>query len=225
MTHDEYIEAVAVLTVVTEALSATLSGQKGLAQWPARTAIGATLASAPSAIPNGQLGARLGNCFDLCRQAGATRVAMDAVIQAVLGIGTFTGIPAVAIALGAIYLALAQEVKIVLAMQFTSREDVDAMMTTMNAAFEAPEEFAADAIEDPSVYQAVVAGHASLMQYLVAQARPLPRMVEYRFNRRMPSLLLAQRLYQDPSRADELVAENHVVHPAFCLAAGRCLST
>jgi prophage DNA circulation protein len=75
------------------------------------------------------------------------------------------------------------------------------------------------------VYQAVVGCHAALMQYLVAEARPLPRMVEYGFSKRMPTLVLAQRLYQDPSRADELRLENRIVHPLFAPAAGRCLST
>ena len=31
----------------------------------------------------------------------------------------------------------------------------------------------------------------------------------------MPSLRMAQRAYADPSRHEELIAENHVVHPAF----------
>jgi hypothetical protein len=225
MTRYEYQETVAVLTTVTNALSATLNGQRGLQQWPARAALGALIASAPFAIPNGQVGTPLGNCFDLCRQAGATRMGMDGVIQAVLEIGTITAIPAAAVALGAVYFALVQESKIVAATTFTSREDVDAMMVTMNNAFESPEEFAADAVQDPSIYQAVVGAHAALMQYLVAEARPLPRIVDYSFAKRMPTLVLAQRLYQDPSRAAELRDENKVVHPLFAPAAGRCLST
>lgn len=225
MTRYEYDETLAVLTTVTNALSTTLNGQSGLQQWPARAAIGALVASAPYVIPNAQVGTQLGNCFDLCRQAGATRMGMDGVIQAILATGSFTAIPAVAVALGATYFALVQEAKIVAAMTFTSREDVDAMMVTMNNAFEAPEEFAADSVQDPSVYQAVVACHAALMQYLVAEARPLPRIVTYTFAKRMPTLVLAQRLYQDPTRADELRLENKCVHPLFAPAAGRCLST
>ena len=225
MTQAEVKEATAVLNVVLDALMATLSGLRGKPLWQAKGAIGALSASAPAAIAQAQVGAPLTNCFELCRVAGASRAGMDAVVQAITAIPRFIGIPAVVIALGAVLLALVQESKIVLALTFTSRADVDAIMATMNDAFTVPEELAADMIQDPSVYQAIVATHAILMQFLVAEARPLPQMVDYQFNRRMPSLRLAQRLYHDPTRADQLVAENKTVHPLFVQAAGRCLST
>ena len=38
------------------------------------------------------------------------------------------------------------------------------------------------------------------------------------------SLTLGQRLYGDAGRADELVAENEIVHPLFASRAGRALS-
>jgi prophage DNA circulation protein len=55
-------------------------------------------------------------------------------------------------------------------------------------------------------------------------ARPLPRLLPYQFARVMPTLVLAQRLYADASRADEIRAENHVVHPLFCPLTGFALS-
>ena len=40
----------------------------------------------------------------------------------------------------------------------------------------------------------------------------------------MPALTLANRIYADAGRADELVAENKIIHPAFCPREGRALS-
>jgi prophage DNA circulation protein len=49
-------------------------------------------------------------------------------------------------------------------------------------------------------------------------------MVAYAFPDRRPVLAIAQALYGDAGRADELRAENKVVHPLFMPAAGRALS-
>jgi prophage DNA circulation protein len=49
-------------------------------------------------------------------------------------------------------------------------------------------------------------------------------MVTYTFGLRMPSLWIAQRLYADPTRAQEIIDENKIVHPAFCLTTIRALS-
>jgi prophage DNA circulation protein len=50
-------------------------------------------------------------------------------------------------------------------------------------------------------------------------------MLNFAFARVMPTLVLAHRLYADPGRADQLLAENKIVHPAFAPAAGRGLSS
>jgi prophage DNA circulation protein len=49
-------------------------------------------------------------------------------------------------------------------------------------------------------------------------------MLQWRFSKVMSTLMLAQRLYYDASRADELRNENHIIHPAFSKLAGRALS-
>jgi prophage DNA circulation protein len=66
--------------------------------------------------------------------------------------------------------------------------------------------------------------HAAITMHLTETARPLPRMIAFQFNMTMPSVVLAQRLYADASRADELRAENKIVHPAFCPRQGLALS-
>jgi prophage DNA circulation protein len=223
MTHDELTEATNVLTVVLNALIATLSGKRGRPQARVRNAIGSLQANAQTYITNAALGAPLRNAFDLAVAAGASRQAMDGVRVAMINQSVLT-LPAVAIAISAIYFSLIEQARIISAMSFTSRDDVDALLGIMNTLFDPAEEFAADYTDDPSVYQSILEVHATLSQYLVAEAQPLPRMVTYSFSRRFPSLYLAQRLYQDARRADELKNENKVVHPAFCPSQGRCLS-
>jgi prophage DNA circulation protein len=73
-------------------------------------------------------------------------------------------------------------------------------------------------------YRALVELHAAVVFFLTETARPLPRMLQWRFSKIMSTLVLAQRLYYDASRADELREENHIIHPAFGSLSGRALS-
>ena len=231
MTRAENDEAVGVLTVVLNALLGTLGGQLGRPQAAAKLAIGALQSGAATALNNAKLGAPLLNCFDLCVAAGATLQQMGTVNNTVQAINGLVGIPAVAVAITSVYYCLIEQARLASQTNFVSRQDVDAMMILLNNAFDPAEEFAADVTDDPSVYQAILALHASIMQDLTIRARPLPRIISYSFNKRMPSLALAQRIYSaqiNPRTgtmyADDLVAENKVVHPGFCPAQGRALS-
>jgi prophage DNA circulation protein len=107
---------------------------------------------------------------------------------------------------------------------FVSREDVDQVSATINSSFDDMEEELADEM-DAMGWRAVLKLHAAMTLHLVETARPLPRMVAYHFNLNLPSVVLAHRLYADASRADELRAENKIVHPAFCPLDGRALSS
>jgi len=100
---------------------------------------------------------------------------------------------------------------------------VDALREQMNDVFGFIEEAAADAM-DQMTFRAVTELHAAVIYYLVQTARPLPRMLSYAFADVLPSLVLAYRLYADAGRADELRAENKIIHPAFSLREGLALS-
>ena len=76
------------------------------------------------------------------------------------------------------------------------------------------EEFAADN-RDPSTFQALIAAHAAATADLTTRAAYLPAMVTYSVQRVLTSHALANRLYGDASRCDELRAENKIIHPAF----------
>ena len=72
--------------------------------------------------------------------------------------------------------------------------------------------------------QALIGLHAAVASDLATRALPLSRLVSFTFARRFPALWMAQRIYQDGSRANEIIAENKVVHPAFVQATIEALS-
>jgi prophage DNA circulation protein len=122
-----------------------------------------------------------------------------------------------------IHLTLAQEGKIISAMVFNSRQDVDALLQAIQAPFNAAEETTADTMSGAD-YIALIELRAAIVNYLVVTARPLPSMLTYQFAKSLPSLVISQRLYGDASYYDDIRNENKVVHPAFCPTIGQALS-
>jgi hypothetical protein len=122
----------------------------------------------------------------------------------------------------AIIFGLTQEARIIQKMEFVSRDDVDLTMTRLRELFERARDIAADEIES-SAYESLMALHAALFRYLADTARPLPRMVNYELAPQ-PALSAANFIYGDGSRWEEIVDENHIIHPAFCPHDLRALS-
>ncbi len=148
---------------------------------------------------------------------------MDQVRQQAQSV-TAPDLPVQRVAQTAARFALVEMARIVAATTFTSRQDVDATLARVNAAFAPAEDFAA-AQFNAVVWRALVASHADVVRDLKARARPLPRIVSYAFGTRMPLLTLANRLFGDASRAEQLLAENcDTVHPLFMPPTGRTLS-
>jgi len=85
------------------------------------------------------------------------------------------------------------------------------------------EEAFADAMDQAS-YRALLQLRSGIVGYLTQTAQPLPRLVNFEFYQVLPTLVQAYRLYADASRADELRAENNVVHPLFAPRTGVALS-
>jgi hypothetical protein len=223
MTRSEMTEAVGVIDIILIALLATLEGKINRSFMEARRQIGVVHANAEDLLADGTIGNPLIQCFELCRDAGATRVAMDGVRRSLISY-RLRFLPGVSLALTGIIFSLIEQARILIEMTFTSREDIDAMIITMNNAFEPSEEYAATYTDNPSVYQTLISLHSSVTAHLTERARPLPRLIRYDFPSRMPSLKLAMRIYGDARRADQLRRENKTVHPAFCQSSGRCLS-
>jgi prophage DNA circulation protein len=119
--------------------------------------------------------------------------------------------------------ALVAEGVIIANMTFVSRDEVEALQPIISAAYAPAEEAAADAM-DAAMYQALIAMHAAITYFLTNTAQPLPMMLNFQFASPLPTVVAAYKLYADASRADDLRAQNQVVHPAFMLPYGRALS-
>jgi prophage DNA circulation protein len=97
----------------------------------------------------------------------------------------------------------------------TSYEDVAAVRTRVDVLCERVEEGATDA-----VYEALWEVRTQAFAELALRGATLQPLRPYATAFPRPSLTLAQRLYQDPSRADELVARTRAPHPGFLPEAG-----
>ena len=197
--------------------------QAGLPGSSARTAIGDLVANAYVLLRQDAIGPPLQECFYLVQQAGCT-LAQMAWILSQLELETPQTLGGTLITNSCIQLALSFSCDIITGMTFVSRQDVEALLLQIQPPFNAAEEIAADDM-DQAVYMGLISLRAALVNYLVTTARPLPRMVNYQFANVLPTLVIAYRLYADASRADEIRAENKIVHPAFCPTFGRALSS
>jgi hypothetical protein len=195
---------------------------RGKAGLDARRLIGDTRANLETLLRNDAVGPALDQCFDLTR-AGGVYQKWFAELRRQIGLEKPVTIGAMLMKNGCIYLCLAMEVQIITDMNFTSRQDVDAIKKIVAVGFNDAEEIAADDM-DQMTYRALIEAHSALTFYLTETARPLPRMLNFRFGVAMPSLVMAYKLYQDAGRADELRLENKVVHPAFTPPTGMALS-
>jgi hypothetical protein len=216
-------EAVPVLQIMLSALLGVVP-QSGNDAAQCRMACGRLSANAGLWLRNDIAGVPFAQCFDLARRAGTTvyglRAARDEFKERTTTLKT---VGATLVRNTALRLSLATEGRIIADMTFVSMEDVDRVKSTLQAEFGEAQDIAADAM-DAMTYRALIKLHAAIVAFLVQTARPLPRMLRYRFATVMPSLITAQRLYYDASRADELREENKVVHPAFMPITGRALS-
>jgi prophage DNA circulation protein len=221
MFKDDAIEALPIVNATLDALLswAPTSGRSGS---DLRTSVGDTKANLPELLQYDLIDIPLMDCFNLAYTSGINLTQMESVRRVT------AALPAVSV--GAIMakdtlieLAFAIEGYIIGDMVFVSREDVDQVSATINNSFDDMEEELADEM-DAMGWRAVLKLHAAMTLHLVETARPLPRLIAYHFNLNLPTVVLAQRLYADPSRADELRDENKIVHPAFCPLDGRALS-
>jgi prophage DNA circulation protein len=224
MIKSEINESMAATQKVLTALLATLHGSTGVLGADVRWACGQLSANGASLLDAGgsTFWDQFAACFESARLAGANFAAMDAVRVTAEGLAPIS-VPAIAVKNFAVRLALAELAQILSTTTFTSRQDIDSYFDQINASFELAETVAADA-HDNVAYVSLTALHAAVSNDLANRARPLPRMITYSFQTRMPSLWMAQRLYTDASRNDELIAENKPIHPLFMPSSGLALS-
>lgn len=222
MNRSALTEAAAALRALLDVLTAVSIDRTAIAAGSLNQTAGSLRAYAETAIAGQTVGAQLVTIFVLLRQAGATFAGIDAVRRQALATSIVSGLAGVVVDAVALQ-ALACQCRLVADTDFTSREQVEASRTALDAAFDASIVKASDDLDQVTV-RALVGLRAAVMRDLSIRARPLPKMVSYAFPRRLPALAIAQRLYGDGGRSAEVIAENAVVHPLFMPAVGRALS-
>jgi prophage DNA circulation protein len=215
-------EAAAIIRTATSMLLATSSGQQGRAGSDLRRACGDLAVNAEKYAAYNQVAYKLAYCFDQARAAGATLSEFNQ-IYATMAAETPVSLIATLMAMSCVSFSLQQVSLVLMATTFTSRDDVDNVRGVVDAAFRDAEEVAADAMAQMT-YQTLVALHAAVLFHLYQTAQPLPQLLDFQFAAIKPTLVQSYRLYADASRADELRAENKVVHPAFAPRAGQALA-
>jgi prophage DNA circulation protein len=186
-----------------------------------RLAIGDLRAHIGAYLRDGSFGRRLLICYRAATEAGVTVQWMDNVLKQLTS-ETPTYLPSVLVVQNSCLFALAQDARILNKTEFKSREDVQVMLVRMKNWFDVTKELAAEQRDNPS-YAALINLGGTITRYLADVARPLPRMLDYDFTP-LPALALSQLIYFEGSRAEEIAAENRVVHPAFCPNHIRALS-
>jgi prophage DNA circulation protein len=188
----------------------------------ARTAIGDLLANLDTLLHDDTLGEPLGNSFDLARKSGAVPQGIATVYDSV-ATETPVTLGGKLVKDSLLMFSFATVGRMMADLPFKSREDVEQIKGQINTGFATLENIIADAM-DSQTYLALVRMHAATVHFLIETARPLPRMLVFRFAAPLATLVAAHRLYDDAGRADELREENKVVHPAFMKQEGRALS-
>lgn len=218
----DYTEALAILMRMMDSLAEGFLGATGRSGFAFRHAIGDVKAHGEAYLRTGTLSDPLLVAFAAARDAGSTARHFETVVDRLRAEAPVSLI-AIAVVMAGQRFALAQMARIIAAGTFATRAEADAALTRIGIVFDLLEEDAAD-LHDTESYRAITTLHAAVTRDLVDRALLLPRMVNIRFGRTMPSLWLANRVYQDGERADEIVAENKIVHPAFCPRDLQCLS-
>jgi prophage DNA circulation protein len=221
MTSDEANEVLGIVQRCGPAVLSAAVDPTGNIGTALRRAVG-LMVTDPNMINLPTFVVALSISLELARQSAATLVTMDRVRNAALAEVPIS-LPAVQTVLAIVRLALACEAQILAAMTFTSRDQVETIALSMNAAFDQTVEVAADDM-DSGAYQALIHLQGDVVQHLADRGRLLPRVINYSYQVVMPVLRMAQWAYADPSRYQELIDENSVCHPGFCPQQGRMLA-
>jgi hypothetical protein len=221
MTSDEANEVLGIVQRICPVVMSSAVNMSGDFGTALRRCVG-MMAADENMIDLFTFGTAMSIALDLARNCKATLVTIDRVRKAALA-ETPVGLPAVQTVLAIVRLTLACEARIISFMKFTSREQVDAIALAMNDAFTQTEEAASDDL-DSGTYMVLMRLHGDVTRHLADRGRQLPRVIAYKYQMVMPALRMAQRAYADPSRFNELIAENNIVHPAFMPVTGKMLA-
>ncbi|MET3135353.1 prophage DNA circulation protein [Oxalobacteraceae bacterium GrIS 1.11] len=105
----------------------------------------------------------------------------------------------------------------------TSSDDAAAVRAAVCAVLDREIGIAGDQGQD-ATFNALRAVRVAVSRDLAARGADLASITEVATGLPIPAPVLAQRLYRDPARADELVAQADPVHPAFMPVSFKALS-
>jgi prophage DNA circulation protein len=214
-------EAIPILERTMQQLLASVQDH-GRSGFDVRRAIGKLLARANEYLRSDTAGQPIADCFEVARVAKVTAPQFEAVRLITTAEAPVT-LGGILTKQSLIAFCLSVQCRVIADAIFDSRQDADIARTALNSSFAAAEESAADDMDAMS-FQALISLHGAIIFHLLEKARPLPRLVRYRFARPLSTLVMSYRLYDDASRADELKNENRIVHPAFAPREGLALS-
>jgi len=220
--NTERVEIDGVIGRLFDNLSLTITSQTGTNGAHLRQKMGDLRANYAFYLADGIFPQKLLEFFTLTRENGAS-LASIATVRDQLFNERPVGVVSIAIVQTAIVFCLSAESRIITETEFVSRDDVNHMIKTMKIAFDKARDGAAD-MSDSSSYQTLTFLAGALTNHLSNTARPLPRMVTFNLFISLPALALSNRIYHTADRWEEVVNENHIVHPAFCIREIRGLS-
>jgi len=108
--------------------------------------------------------------------------------------------------------------------KFAAQEDADMARDQLASLIDGLATSAADGGDDRG-FLSWQSYYQSAVDDLTTRAKQAPSTLSFTIGIAMPALALAQRLYQDPSRGDELVARNDAPHPLFVPPAIQALTS
>jgi hypothetical protein len=218
-------QATTLLQGVCDKLMASLPNVVNPATNTARAALYDLRSNADTYIRGTTLGSELTTVYTAVDAAGASYAGLDACLQFIFSqIGGGTPAPLTAMVINAtLFNTLAAECNAITRLTFTNRDQAQAMLLHVQTIFESAMQIALMS-DDPGIYESIIALGGSTANFLANTAMQLPTWIGFNARAAFPSLYLAQRIYQDPSRYAEIEAENGVVHPAFCPINLRVLS-
>ena len=111
--------------------------------------------------------------------------------------------------------ALAQLAITLTTYQPSSQNDATTVLSGAVALFDSEITTAGDAGDDQS-YQALRALKQAVIADMASRGADLSVIAAFGFSSNMPSLVLANRIYRDPTREPTLTQQINPIHPAFC---------
>ncbi len=220
--NKEAVELNGIINRLLDNLSLSVTSQTGREGVELRHKIGDIRSNYNSMILDGTFSTELLSCFQSALAANVKLPSLFVVHQGLFQ-ETPVGVVSAAVVQMGILFCLSTESRIIIKIEFTSRDDVEAMMNSMRDVFDIARVLTADA-QDTTPYQKLTILAGNLISHLSNVARPLPRMILFKMPTSFPSVTLSQRIYYTADRAEEIVAENKIVHPAFCIREIRGLS-